>query len=41
MQPDLTDFNTDLVFDEILFAQNTLINAEPNSSLDNIGEICN
>lgn len=41
MQPDLSDFNTELVFDEILFAQNEFINAEPNSSLDNIGEICN
>lgn len=41
MQPDLGDTNTNNVFDEILFAQNNLINAEPNSSLDNIGEICN
>ena len=41
MQPDLDHLNTDVVFDEILFAQNTLINAEPDSSLDNIGEICN
>ena len=41
MQPDLEHLNTENVFDEILFAQNTLINAEPDSSLDNIGEICN
>ena len=41
MQPDLDDFNTANVFDEILFVQNTLINSEPNSSLDNIGNICN
>jgi len=41
MQPDLSDFNTSNVFNQILFDQNNLINAEPNSSLDNIGEICN
>ena len=41
MQPDLTDFNTEDVFTQILFEQNELINSEPDSSLDNIGEICN
>lgn len=41
VQPDLEDVNTENVFNEILFPDNTLDSATPNSNLDNIGDICN
>lgn len=38
--PDLTDSNTASVFNEISFSPNTKLNAVPNSSIDNIGNLC-
>ena len=40
VKPDLDDANTASVFNEILFAADTFISAQPNSDLDNIGKPC-
>lgn len=41
MQPDLDHFNTKITFSHILFPDNTLDSATPDSDLDKIGDICN
>lgn len=40
VKPDLTDTNTNNVFSEIKFADNTFVSNQPNSNLNNIGKPC-
>lgn len=40
IQPDLTHANTEVVFNQIAFGPNTKIKSVPNSSIDDIGNLC-
>lgn len=39
-EPDLTHANTALIFNQILFAQNQLINTVPSTDVNNLGKLC-
>lgn len=41
VQPDLSDNNTNLVFNKIKFNENILDSVTPNSNLNKVGDICN